>query len=69
MPITSIDLIPNPYLKKMKPIKEKQDILIPDIVNPNISRRNGMVYCLSDRLWWQWKKFLIVKYVQGQINV
>ena len=47
MPITSIDLIPNPHLKKMKPIKEKQDILIPDIVNPNISRRNGMVYCLT----------------------
>lgn len=47
MTITSIDLIPNPHLKKMKPIKEKQDILIPDIVNPNISRRNGMVYCLT----------------------
>jgi len=47
MTITSIDLIPNPHLKKMKPIKEKQDILIPDIINSNISRRNGMVYCLT----------------------
>ena len=47
MTIKSIELIPNPYTKKMTPIKEKQDILIPDIVNPNISKRNGMVYCLT----------------------
>ena len=47
MTITSIELIPNPHLKKMKPIKEKQDIYIPNIINPNISRRNGMVYVLT----------------------
>jgi len=31
----------------LKPIKEVQDIYIPDIINQNISRRNGMVYALS----------------------
>lgn len=30
-----------------KPIREKQDIFIPDIVDKNISRRNGMIYCLT----------------------
>jgi hypothetical protein len=42
--ITEID---NPHKMKMKPIKERQDIYVPDIVNQNISRRNGMVYCLT----------------------
>ena len=37
----------NPHKSKMKPIKERQDIYVPDIVNQNISRRNGMVYLLT----------------------
>ena len=39
--------IKNPNSKMMKPIKEKQDIYVPDIIDQNISRRNGMVYALS----------------------
>eukprot|EP01038_Epipyxis_sp_PR26KG_P015441 gene15441-20833_t len=31
----------------MSPIKEKQDILIPDIVDKNIPNRNGFIYVLS----------------------
>ena len=42
MPITNIEEIPNPHQTKMKPIREKQDINL-DIINQNISRRNGMV--------------------------
>ena len=42
MIITDIELIPNPHNKKMRPIKEKQGIYL-DVINPNISRRNGMV--------------------------
>ena len=42
MTITDIELIPNPHNKKMKPIKEKQGIYL-DVINQNISRRNGMV--------------------------
>ena len=45
MTITEIKELDNPVKDKMKPIKEKQDIFIPGIVNKNISRRNGMVYC------------------------
>ena len=47
MTITDIQEIQNPVKDKLKPIKEKQDIFIPDIINQNISRRNGMVYCLT----------------------
>jgi len=47
MTIIGIQEIENPVKDKLKPIKEKQDIFIPDIVNQNISRRNGMVYCLT----------------------
>lgn len=47
MPIKDIKEIANPVNDKMKPIKEKQDIFIPDIVNKNISRRNGMIYVLT----------------------
>ena len=47
MTITEIKELDNPVKDKMKPIKEKQDIYIPDIVNKNISRRNGMIYCLT----------------------
>ena len=42
MTITNIELIPNPHNKKMRPIKEKQGIYL-DVINQNISRRNGMV--------------------------
>ena len=46
MPL-NITEIENPNKFKMKPIKEKQDIYIPDIKDENISRRNGMIYCLT----------------------
>lgn len=42
-----IQEIKNPNQFKMKPIKEKQDIYIPDIKDENISKRNGMIYCLT----------------------
>lgn len=47
MPIHSISETQNPTETKFRTIKEKQDIFIPDIVNQNISRRNGMIYCLT----------------------
>lgn len=47
MPIKIINEIKNPHDIKMKPIKEKQDIFVPDIINKNISHRNGAVYVLS----------------------
>jgi hypothetical protein len=47
MPITDIVEIPNPTASKFKPIKEKQDEYIPDVVDKNISRRNGMIYALN----------------------
>jgi hypothetical protein len=47
MVIKSINEIKNPMQKQMKPIKEKQDIYIPDIDDKNISRRNGMIYVLT----------------------
>jgi hypothetical protein len=47
MTIKSIDEIPNPNRLLMKPIKEKQDIIIPDIKDENISKRNGMIYILT----------------------
>jgi len=47
MPIKNIEEIPNAHNKKMKPIKEKQDIYIPDIINENIPRRNGFIYLLT----------------------
>jgi len=47
MTIKDITEIKNPYEMKMKPIKEKMDIFIPDIINENISKRNGMVYVLT----------------------
>ena len=49
MTITDIQEIQNPVKDKLKPIKEKQDIFIPDIVDLNISRRNGMIYTLCGR--------------------
>lgn len=47
MPINDIVEIQNPNATAFKPIKEKQDLFIPDIVDLNISRRNGMIYCLT----------------------
>lgn len=47
MTIKEIQEIENPNSVKFPPIKEKQDIYIPDISNENISRRNGMIYVLS----------------------
>lgn len=39
--------IPNPDATKMVPIKEKQDIYIPEIIDKNIPRRNGFVSIFS----------------------
>ena len=47
MPIKDIVEVKNPNATSFRPIKEKQDIFIPDIVNLNISRRNGMIYALT----------------------
>ena len=47
MTIKSINETKNPNTINFKPIKEKMDIYVPDIINENISRRNGMVYCLT----------------------
>lgn len=47
MTITEIKELNNPIKDHMKPIKEKQDIYVPNIINKNISRRNGMIYCLT----------------------
>jgi len=47
MTIKDITEILNPNNINLKPIKEVQDIYVPDIVNQNISRRNGMVYSLT----------------------
>jgi len=47
MPISQIQEIQNPLRTKTNPIKEKQDIIIPDIIDKNISSRNGMIYCLT----------------------
>jgi len=43
MTILKIDEIINPNKEKLKPIKEKQDILIPNIIDKNIPRRNGSI--------------------------
>ena len=47
MTISDIIEINNPTPSIFKPIKERQDIYVPQIVNQNISRRNGMVYLLT----------------------
>ena len=47
MTISEIIEVPNPNETTFKAIKEKQDIYVPNIVNQNISRRNGMVYLLT----------------------
>ena len=43
MTILKIDEIINPNKQKLTPIKEKQDIIIPDIIDKNIPRRNGSI--------------------------
>ena len=47
MTITTITEIANPNTKKMIPIRENQDIFIPNIIDENIPRRNGFIYCLT----------------------
>ena len=47
MPIVNITEIINPNNQKVKPIKEKQDIFIPNIVDKNIPNRNGFIWLLS----------------------
>ena len=47
MVIKSINEIKSAHQTLFKPIKEKMDVYIPDIINENISRRNGMVYVLT----------------------
>lgn len=34
-------------IRQLKPIREKQDIYVPNIIDKNISRRNGMCYVLT----------------------
>lgn len=34
-------------IKQLKPIRERQDIYVPNIIDQNISRRNGMCYVLT----------------------
>jgi hypothetical protein len=43
MSIAKIDEIQNDTISKLNPIKEKQDIFIPDIVDKNIPNRNGFI--------------------------
>jgi len=43
MSIVKIDELTNSTVSKMKPIKEKQDIYIPNIVDQNIPSRNGFI--------------------------
>jgi len=47
MTINEIEEIKNPTATTFKAIKEKQNIYVPDIVNQNISRRNGMIYVMA----------------------
>jgi hypothetical protein len=47
MVIKSIAEIKNPNEVNFKPIKECMQIFVPDIINENISRRNGAVYVFS----------------------
>ena len=47
MTITNIEEIPNKKMPTFKPIKESQEIYIPNIEAQNISKRNGMIYILT----------------------
>ena len=44
--IKSIREINNPYQKKKNVFKEKMDIYVPNIIDQNISKRNGMIYAM-----------------------
>jgi hypothetical protein len=46
MTIQNITEIPNPNNKKIIPIKEKQDIYLPDVIDKNIPNRNGFIWLL-----------------------
>jgi hypothetical protein len=48
MPIANITETQNPIRSKLVPIKEKQDILVPGIVDQNIPNRNGMISLYND---------------------
>ena len=43
MTIVNIDEVKNPNTNSLRPIKEKQDIFIPGIIDKNIPRRNGSI--------------------------
>jgi hypothetical protein len=47
MSIVSINEIQNPDSQKIAPIKEVQNIIIPDIIDKNIPNRNGFIYLLT----------------------
>jgi hypothetical protein len=47
MTINDIEEVKNPTGTVFKPIKERQDIYVPGILNQNISRRNGMIYVMT----------------------
>ena len=46
MTINNITEIKNPNNTKITPIKEKQDIYLPDIIDKNIPNRNGFIWLL-----------------------
>lgn len=46
MPIKSITMTPNKEFPKIKPVKEKMDIHIPDIID-GVPNRNGFIWVLS----------------------
>ena len=48
MTIVNIDEVKNPNTNSLRPIKEKQDIFIPGIIDKNIPRRNGSIVILQD---------------------
>ena len=47
MTIQNITEIPNPNNRNIIPIKEKQDIYLPNVIDKNIPNRNGFIWLLS----------------------
>jgi hypothetical protein len=47
MTITDITEILNPHNSKVKPIKEKMKVFIPNIINKNIPNRNGFIWLIN----------------------
>ena len=47
MSIININQIANPVISKLDPIKEKQQIFIPGIIDTNIPHRNGFIYLMT----------------------